>query len=81
MRFLITLNMPAYSGALVHQVVCAHPSNSLDELVDELHRNDFIVVEEFYKNPQTGEHYSRGEIAINHRHIGKIKVINQQNEE
>ena len=81
MRFLITLNMPAYSGALVHQVVCAHPSDSLDELVDELNRNDFIVVEEFYKNPQTGEHYSRGEIAINHSHIGKIKVIGHQNEE
>ena len=80
MRFLLTLNMPAYSGALVHQIVCAHAANDLDELVDELNRNDFIIVEEFYKNPQTGEHYSRGEVAINHSHIGKIKILTNQHE-
>ena len=81
MRFLLTLNMPAYSGALVHQIVCAHAANDLDELVDELNRNDFIIVEEFYKNPQTNEHYSRGNVAINHRVIGKIKAINHQHGE
>ena len=81
MRFLLTLDMPAYSGASVHQVVGEYSANSLEEFVEDLNQNDFVVVEEFYKNPQTGEHYSRGPIAINHRVIGKIKAINHQHGE
>jgi len=76
MRFLVTLNMPSYSGNLVHQVNVEHDaSNSLDEFVAALTQNDFVVVEEFYKDPKTKTDYSRGMMALNHRFVGKIKMM------
>jgi len=75
MRFLLTLNMPSYSGNSVHQVNAEYPAQSLDALVEALSTNDFIIVEEFYKDRVDGEYYSRGPVAINHRYVGKIKVL------
>ena len=75
MRFLVTMRMPAFSGSLVHQIVGEHPAESLEDFVEELHQRDFVILTEYYKNPNTGEYYSRGPIAINHAHIGKIKEI------
>jgi hypothetical protein len=77
MRFLVTMHMPSYSGNLVHQMNVEHKSNSLEEFVDALSKEDFVVVEEFYRDPTTGSDNSRGMTAINHRYVGKIKVINQ----
>ena len=76
MRFLVTMHMPSYSGNLVHQVNVEHPSNSLEEFVDALTRDDFVIVEEFYRDPKASADYSRGMMAINHRYVGKIKVLN-----
>lgn len=77
MRFLCTMNMPSFNNNLVHQVNVEHAeSSSLAEFVDALTTNDFVVVEEFYKNPETGIEISRGELALNHRFVGKIKVMN-----
>lgn len=76
MRFLVTLNMPSYSGNLVHQVNVEHEaSNSLDEFVEALTANDFVIVEEFYRDPKANTDYSRGMMAINHRFVGKIKPL------
>jgi len=77
MRFLVTMHMPSYSGNLVHQMNVEHKSTSLEEFVDALSKEDFVVVEEFYRDPTTGSDNSRGMTAINHRYVGKIKVINQ----
>jgi hypothetical protein len=74
------MNMPVRSGALIHQVMCEYPkAASLDDFVEALESNDFLIVEEFYKDVQSGSYYSAGMIAINHRHIGKIRAINEKN--
>lgn len=81
MRFLITMNMASYSGNMVHQINAEYPVDTLEEFVDALATNDFIVVEEFYKDRIDGEYYSRGRVVLNHRYIGKIKVMGQYKED
>lgn len=82
MRFLLTMHMPTRApdsgmpANLVHQMNIEHgESESLQDFVDALSKRDFVVVEEFYRDPQTGSYYSRGQVAINYMHIGKIKVF------
>ena len=76
MRFLVTMNMPSFSNNLVHQVNVEHAeSKSLEDFVTALTDNDFVLVEEFYRDPQTRSENSRGMLAINHRFVGKIKIM------
>jgi hypothetical protein len=75
MRFLVTMNMPSYSGNLVHQMNVEYPAKDLAHFVEVLMKEDFVIVEEFYRDPHTGGDNSRGMTAINHRYVGKIKVI------
>ena len=76
MRFLITMNMPSFNNNLVHQVNVEHAaSTSLEEFISALTENDFVLVEEFYRDPNTGLENSRGKLAINHRYVGKIKIM------
>ena len=82
MRFLITMNMPSYNGGAVHQIICEHPSADLEEFCHALEQNDFLIVDELYKNgkfapPSLDPYYSVGKTAINHIHIGKIKEFGQ----
>jgi hypothetical protein len=76
-RFIITMNMPSSSGNLVHQMHVTHSSLTLESFINELSKNDFLIVEEFYKK-ETG-YESRGPIAISYRNVGKIKMINGGN--
>lgn len=73
MRFLVTMNMPSYSGNQVHQMIVDHSSNGLEEFVEALTRNDFVIVEEFYKVNNSDDYNSRGFVVLNHRYVGKIK--------
>lgn len=76
MRFLVTMNMPSFNNNLVHQVNVEHAdSNSIEEFVAALTENDFVLVEEFYRDPQTATETSRGKLALNHRFVGKIKIM------
>lgn len=59
----------------MHQMNVEHPAKSLREFVEALMEEDFIVVEEFYKDPYTGADNNRGMIAINYRFVGKIKPL------
>lgn len=81
MRFQITMNMPSRSGNSVHQIIGDHPAKSLADLVDILSSSDFIIVDEIYKDNDSGKgygnFYSVGQIAINPLFIGKIKVLQQ----
>lgn len=52
-----------------------HPSRSLKEFVETLMKDDFIIVEEFYKDPYSGADNNRGMIAINYRFVGKVKPL------
>lgn len=77
MRFLVTMNMPSFNNNLVHQVNVEHAeSNSIEDFIAALTDNDFILVEEFYRDPQTGTENSRGKLALNYRFVGKVKVMN-----
>jgi len=77
MRFLVTMNMPSFNNNLVHQVNVEHAdSNSLEDFITALTANDFVLVEEFYRDPTTGTENSRGQMALNYRYVGKIKVMN-----
>lgn len=79
MRFLVTMHMPSYSGHLVHQINAEHSiSNSLEDFVSALTENDFVIVEEYYRDPETGSENNRGKLAINYRFVGKIKVMNSE---
>jgi hypothetical protein len=82
MRFLITMNMPSRAGSAIHQIIAEYPVNTLAEFLGALDRHDFIVVEEFYKDPEGARgvptYYSVGPTALNHRWIGKIKIISAQ---
>lgn len=77
-RFLITMNMPARSGSAIHQIMAEHPAKSLEEFVDRLESEDFVIVEEFYKDQSSPKfaptYYSAGMTAINQRYVGKVKL-------
>lgn len=79
MRFLITMNMPSRAGGNIHQIIAEYPVDTLPDFVEVLQRNDFVVVEEFYKDADANRgipvYYSVGHTAINHRYIGKIKIV------
>ena len=40
-------------------------------------QEDFIVVDEIYKDNQTGSMFSNGFVALNPLFIGKVKVFQQ----
>jgi len=78
-RFIITMNMGSASNNLVHQITCDHPANSLEELLDELSENDFIICRQFYrkgKDPMSNTTVweDRGDIILNTSAIGKAVV-------
>lgn len=79
MKFLLTMNMPAHRGGPIHQITCEHPAKSLTEFCEALEQNEFLVVEEFYRNTEVPEgtdpYYSVGLTALNYRVIGKIKEL------
>lgn len=82
MRFLITMNMPSRSGNTIHQIIAEYPTPSLAEFLRALETMDFVIVEEYYKDPESARgvpsYYPVGQTAINHRYIGKIKVLSGQ---
>jgi len=81
MKFLITMNMPAYSGGPIHQIICEYPAKGVADFCGALERNDFIVVEEFYREREVpgvtpvDPYYSVGLVGLNHRVIGKVKEL------
>lgn len=74
MKFLVTLNMPSRKGELVHQVVCNYPVDNIEQFMEALNENDFILVEEFYRKPDNGGFYPVGMMIMNTMHIGKVKT-------
>jgi hypothetical protein len=78
MKFVITMNMPAKSGTAVHQIVADYPVKGLEEFLEALTDNDFLMVEEYYKDPKDSSYYSNGFVGINYRYVGKVKVLNNK---
>ena len=76
MKFQVTMNMPSFTaGNLVHQVIAEYPVRSLKEFVAALSFNDFLIVDEWYRNAETKEYYFAGEVALNPLIVGKVKVF------
>jgi len=73
-RFLITMNMPSRQGSSVHQIIAEHPASTLEELMDALQSEDFLVVDEYYKD-QYGSYYKTGRTLLNHRYVGKVRLF------
>ena len=73
-KFLITMNMPTRNGNAVHQVIADHSSKTIEEFMRALQDNDFIIVDEYYKD-QYGEYYNIGKALVNHRYVGKVRVF------
>jgi hypothetical protein len=74
MRFQVTMNMPSFTGNLVHQVIAEYPVDSLEEFTKALSETDFLIVEEWYRDNETKELYVAGEVAINPLMVGKVKA-------
>lgn len=79
MRFLFTMNMPSFTGNLVHQVVGDHAAATLKDLMDVMEDSDFITVIEVYKDTERrpASYYSKGQIVLNCMHIGKVKEFSE----
>lgn len=74
MKFLVTMNMPGNTGRLTHQVICEYPVDTIDGLIEALSTQDFLVVDEYYRDPQSHKLFSAGELGLNYRYVGKVKV-------
>lgn len=72
MRVLITLNMPSRNGNSVHQVSADVEQENMRDFCDHLTDNDFIIVNEIYRN-SSGGIFPRGKLILNTKWIGKAK--------
>ena len=77
MRFIFTLNMASKAGNPVHQIIGDHPAKTLEDLVSVLIDDGVVVVDEIYRDNNSGNYYSVGPIAITSSVIGKMKTLNQ----
>ena len=78
-RFQFTLRMPSRAGSLVHQVIGDHESQDIVELFQALNEDQFILIDEIYKDNDGGRNgnlYSTGKMILNGNMIGKIKEYN-----
>ena len=79
LKFLLTMNMPAHRGGPIHQITCEHPAKNLAEFCEALEKNEFVVVEEFYRDAEAPQganpFFSVGYTALNYRVIGKVKEL------
>jgi hypothetical protein len=78
MKFLITMNMPAYKGGPIHQIICEYPATGLADFCDALEKREFTIIEEFYKkfDAANNPYYeSQGFTSVNYRYVGKIKEL------
>jgi hypothetical protein len=69
------MNMPSKSGHPVHQIIGEHPAETLEDFIYAMSQEDFIMVDEIYKDSHNGGHFSNGIVALNPLFIGKVKVL------
>lgn len=78
MRFTITMNMPSRNGGSVHQIVCDHQADNIEQFTDTLNEYNFVIVDEVYKDndaaKKSDKYYSVGPLTINTSAIGKVKM-------
>jgi hypothetical protein len=69
------MNMPSFTGNLVHQIIGDYPADTLEDLRGVMDESDFITVTEVYKDTERrpSTYYTKGPIMLNCMHIGKVK--------
>ena len=73
MKFIVTMNMPVRSKdrnatqQFVHQIVAEHPARTIEDMENVLNQQDFIIVEEFYRD-ETGGFLDRKSTRLNSSH-------------
>ena len=76
MKLLITMNMPARAGALVHQVYAEYDCDTLQDFMNVLMENEFLIVEELYRDREIATKFTPvGKVVLNYRYIGKVKEL------
>lgn len=87
MKFLITMNMASNQGKPVHQMTCeVEGASNLKEFHALLHKQDYIVVSEYYIDYETrvapyiktnneGKYNFRGKSIINCAFVGKVREL------
>jgi len=85
MRFVFTMNMASAKGSLIHQVFGDHTAENLEELLDVLSRQDFILVQQFYKDKVSSDGdvlwIAKGGIILNTHYVGKVQMHSAENAE
>lgn len=76
-KYKITLNMPSKRGAMVHQVLCIHPADTLLELMQQWRDEGFIIVTELY-NQDDGKLAPNGEIALTDMIGAKVSYLTER---
>lgn len=73
MRFLLTLNIYSNKSTKpLHQMTVEHPAESLEDFVEALTGQDFLIVSVVYIDEHTNERSIRGQVALNYHAISKI---------
>jgi hypothetical protein len=68
--------MPSKAGNPVHQIIGDHSAKTLEALISVLIDDGIIIVDEIYRDNNSGNYYSVGPIALSSSVIGKVKVLN-----
>ena len=53
-----------------------HPAKTLEALISVLIDDGIIIVDEIYRDNNSGNYYSVGPIALSSSVIGKVKILN-----
>jgi hypothetical protein len=74
MRFQIILNMPSHRGGPVHSIFVEHEAKSLEDLMNRMERDGYLVATELYK-VDDGDMAPHHEIGITASTVGKVKYV------
>jgi hypothetical protein len=73
------MNMPSASNNLVHQMICDYAVSSIEDFLDELKSEDFLIFNQFYREQDrsTGKTFwtEKGQMILNTSFIGKVQVF------
>lgn len=76
-RFKITLNMPSRRGGPIHQILCEHSAETIEEFMAQWRDEGYVIVDEFY-NQDDGSLKLNGQIAITDAIGAKVAYMDKE---
>lgn len=73
MRFQLTMNMASSQGNPSHPMTVEYPADSLEAFKRVLEDEDFIIVEEWYRDEKGRTYTRKGDIVIQTLLVGKAR--------